>query len=308
MRLFKRSHFVQPAAVVAGSLLLAACGSSASKPSGMSGMNMPGISRPSSPVPAPSSSPMPGMDMDEPMPTGDGLAATAQGSTLVPASATVGGPTSDGFRFKILDASSGKAVTKFQDDQTKQMHFYLIRSDLSGFQHVHPTMAADGTWTAPLASAAPGSYRAYASFIAAGSDGAAVAPVLSVKVNVPGSAAPTALPAASTTTSVDGYTVTVSGSPMAGMAMPLKASISKDGAPVRNLQPYLATYAHLSAFHAGDLAFAHLHPQGAAATTDTGGPDLTFEATFPSSGDWRVFLQFQTGGTLHTAAITVDVR
>jgi len=247
------------------------------------------------------------MDRDEPMPAGDGLAATGQGFTLVPASATIGGPASDGFRFKILD-SSGKAVTKFADDQTKQMHFYLIRSDLSGFQHVHPTMAADGTWTAPLASAAPGAYRAYASFITAGADGKAVAPVLSVAVTAPGSAPTATLPAAASTTTVDGYTVTVSGSPMAGMAMPLKASITKGGAPVTNLEPYLATYAHLSAFHAGDLAFAHLHPQGPAATTDTGGPDLTFEATFPSSGDWRVFLQFQTGGTLHTAAITVHVR
>ena len=27
--------------------------------------------------------------------------------------------------------------------------------------------------------------------------------------------------------------------------------------------PYLDTYAHLTAFHEGDLAFAHLHPHGA---------------------------------------------
>jgi hypothetical protein len=54
---------------------------------------------------------------------------------------------------------------------------------------------------------------------------------------------------------------------------------------------------HLSAFHAGNLAFAHLHPQGGVATTDTGGPDLTFEADFSASGIWRVYVQFQTGGT-----------
>ncbi|HZE01023.1 MAG TPA: hypothetical protein VE155_04575 [Pseudonocardiaceae bacterium] len=30
--------------------------------------------------------------------------------------------------------------------------------------------------------------------------------------------------------------------------------------PVTDLQPYLDTYAHLTAFHGGDLAFADLHP------------------------------------------------
>jgi hypothetical protein len=245
------------------------------------------------------------MDMTEPMPSGNGLSATDKGFTFAPISTTLKEAASAGFTFRILGAD-GKPVTAFQDDQTKQMHFYLIRTDLSGFQHVHPVRAADGTWTAPLASASAGSYRAYASFITAGADGKAVALTLSTPVTAPGAATTVALPPASATTTVDGYTLTVSGSPMTGMEMPLKVTVAKDGKPVTDLQPYLATYAHLSAFHAGDLAFAHLHPQGAAAT-DTGGPDLTFDATFPGSGDWRVFLQFQTGGNLHTAAITVKI-
>jgi len=248
---------------------------------------------------------MPGMDMgSEPMPIGDGLSASSQGFTLAPVSTTLG---SGGFSFRILGAD-GKPVTAFEPDQTKLMHFYLVRSDLSGFQHVHPTMAADGTWTAPLAAASPGSYRAYASFITKDASAKPVALVLSSPITAPGTATTQALPAPSATTSVDGYTVTVDGAQMmAGMAMPLKVSIAKDGKPVTDLQPYLATYAHLSAFHAGDLAFAHLHPEGKDATTDTGGPDLTFQAELPKAGGWRLFLQFQTGGVLHTAAITLHV-
>ena len=266
---------------------------------------MPGMDMTSSPASGSTSTAMPGMDMTEPMPTGDGLSATDKGFTLAPTSTTLTA-AGGGFSFRILDAT-GKAVTSFQDDQTKLMHFYLVRSDLSGYQHLHPTMAADGTWTAPVAAAAPGTYRAYASFITAGGDGKPVALVLSSQVTVPGTATTTALPPASSSTTVDGYTVTVEGTPMPGMTMPLKVSISKDGTPVTNLQPYLAAYAHLSAFHAGDLAFAHLHPQGTAAATDMGGPDLTFEADLPKPGQWRVFLQFQTDGTVHTAAITLNV-
>jgi hypothetical protein len=239
-----------------------------------------------------------------PMPMGDGLAGTDQGFTFEPATTTLSGA---GFTFRIL-GPDGRPVTAFEPDQTKLMHFYLVRTDLSGFQHVHPTMAADGTWTAPLAAAQPGTYRAYASFIPKAASGEPVALVLSQLVTAPGTVTTVALPPAARTTTVDGYTVTVDGTQlMAGHAMPLKVSISKEGKPVTDLQPYLETYAHLSAFHAGDQAMAHLHPEGAPATTDTGGPDLTFEATLPEAGDWRLFLQFQTGGRLHTAAITLAV-
>lgn len=130
--------------------------------------------------------------------------------------------------------------------------------------------------------------------------------VLSRTVTVPGDAAESPLPAPATSTQVDGYTVTVKGESMAGMARPLTVSIARDGKPVTDLEPYLDTYAHLTAFHEGDAAFAHLHPT-TKVTGDHGGPDLTFHAELPTSGNWRLFLQFQTGGTLHTAALTLRV-
>ncbi|MFD0502698.1 hypothetical protein ACFQ0G_06690 [Streptomyces chiangmaiensis] len=90
------------------------------------------------------------------------------------------------------------------------------------------------------------------------------------------------------------------------MAHPLTVHVSKDGKPVTDLQPYLGTYAHLTAFHQGDQTFAHLHPT-TEVDGDNGGPDLSFHAQLPTSGSWRLFLQFRTGGTLHTAALTLHV-
>jgi hypothetical protein len=274
---------------------------SASSPgSGMAGMA--GMSATASS----SASGMGGMG-DEPMYTGDGLSASSGGFSLVPSDTTATLPANQALSlsFRIED-STGMAVTSFEDDQTKLMHFYLVRSDLSGFQHVHPTMAAGGTWTANLAAMAPGTYRAYASFITKNSSGTAVALVLSKQFTVAGTVSSTALPAAATTTEVDGYTVTLAGDLMAGMEHTLSATITKNGAAVTDLQPYLDTYAHLTAFHEGDMAFAHLHPQGSV-NGDHGGPTLTFEATMAESGNYRLFLQFQTGGVLHTAAITINV-
>lgn len=263
---------------------------------------------------------MPGMDhgsmtspaasghsgMDHGMPAGDGLSPSASGFrfVLAPSPLPAGQPAE--FRFQIVGAD-GKPVTVFEPDQTKLMHFYLIRSDLAGFQHIHPTMGGDGTWSAPVQPVDPGSYRAYVSFIARGTSGKAVPLVLGDRATVAGTATTTPLPPASSTAEADGYTLTLAGTPMAGMAHTLTATVSKNGQPVTDLQPYLDTYAHLTAFHEGDLAFAHLHPQGRT-QGDHGGPTLSFDAKLPTPGNWRLFVQFQTGGLLHTAAVTLSVQ
>lgn len=251
-------------------------------------------------APAPTDPGMGSMAMSEdPMPAGNGTHASWAGYTLVPASTN----SATSFAFHIT-GPDGKAVTSFEPDQTKLMHLYLIRTDLSGYQHLHPTMAPDGTWTAEPAAAAPGAYRAYTTFTTPDAMGKPIAFVLSVPFIVPGPATTVPLPAVAAATTVDGYTLTLTGQPMTGMAHQLALHVSRNGQPVTDLQPYLGTYAHLSAFHAGDLAFAHLHPSGAV-NGDHGGPDLNFEAEFSASGTWRIYVQFQTGGTLHTAAFTV---
>ncbi|MFJ4634117.1 hypothetical protein ACIP69_00250 [Streptomyces hygroscopicus] len=167
-------------------------------------------------------------------------------------------------------------------------------------------MAADGIWSADLASLTPGSWRMFASFTPDNGAQKGKDFVLSRTVTVPGRATKAPLPAAAGSTEVDGYTVTVKGELMAGMAHPLTVSVAKDGKPVTDLQLYLDTYAHLTAFHEGDAAFAHLHPT-TKVDGDHGGPDLSFHAELSTAGNWRLFLQFQTGGKLHTAALTLRV-
>ncbi|MFD0275769.1 hypothetical protein ACFVHB_17950 [Kitasatospora sp. NPDC127111] len=291
------------AAAAALSLALAACGSDA-----MSGMDHG--------AGAAATSAASGGHQGHQMPGGD-AAATAAAAGGAPAAErngyrltsttgtlTAGSPAE--YRFGIT-GPDGTPVTAFRTDQTKRMHFYAIRSDLTGFQHIHPEMAADGTWTAPLAALTAGTWRVYASFIPDAGAGQGNGLVLSSTVTVTGegAAAVAELPAATGSATVDGYTVAVEGAPAAGKAGELEVTVSKDGRPVTDLQPYLETFAHLTAFHAGDQAFAHLHPEAKAEAGGTGGPTLAFHAELPASGDWRLFLQFQTGGQLHTAALTL---
>ncbi|WP_256725896.1 hypothetical protein [Streptomyces sp. IMTB 2501] len=239
------------------------------------------------------------------MPTGNGLADRQDGYTLASDTNRLPAGKTATYRFAIT-SSSGKPVTVFALDQTKRLHFYAIRSDLTGFQHVHPTMASDGTWTASLAALQPGSWRLFTQFMPDTGPGKGQDFVLSRTVTVPGSAPTTALPAPASSTTSDGYTLTLSGDLKAGTASPLTVTVHKDGKPVTDLQPYLDTYAHLTAFHQGDEAFAHLHPQ-TKVNGSHGGPTLDFMTALPASGNWRLFLQFQTAGTLHTAAVTLHV-
>ena len=65
--------------------------------------------------------------------------------------------------FRVV-GDDGAAITDFDVEHTKPMHLIVVRRDLTGFQHLHPRMDADGTWTTPLTLPEAGIYRAFADF------------------------------------------------------------------------------------------------------------------------------------------------
>jgi hypothetical protein len=226
-----------------------------------------------------------------------GLASSRGGYTLTPTDPT---PEAGSFSFQIT-GPDGAPVTAFDVEHDKRMHLIVVRRDTTGFQHVHPEMAPDGTWSVPLAFAAGGSYRAFADFAPTGGE----ATTLGVDLGVPGEFAPVEH-APSRTAQVDGYTVELTGELVPGRASPLTLTVSKDGQPVTDLQPYLAAYGHLVALREGDLAYLHVHPDGEPGDGVTpAGPQIEFVAEVPSAGDYRLFLDFQHGGVVRTAEFTV---
>lgn len=203
--------------------------------------------------------------------------------------------------FRIL-GPGGHPVTAYQVAHDKELHLVVVRRDLTGFQHVHPARAADGTWSVPLDLSAAGEYRVFADFTPVGHDGI----TLGADLAVAGSFAPLSLPAPSRTAQVDGYTVTLAGDLVAGQSSKLTLTVDKDGAPVTDLQPYLAAYGHLIALRDGDLAYLHVHPAGVPGDGATPpGPGITFYAAIPSAGDYGLFLDFQHHGKVRTASFIV---
>ena len=226
-----------------------------------------------------------------------GLQITQDGYRLAPLSATLSTGRAQPFRFRILGPDH-QPVTAYTTSHTKDLHLIVVRRDLTGFQHVHPSLSPDGTWSVPLAVAAPGQYRVFADFKpAARADGL----TLGADVPAPGDYRPRTLPPAVRTATVDGYTVSLAGDLSPGGASKLTLTVRKGGAPVTDLQPYLGAYGHLVALRDGDLAYLHVHPDDSGGKA---GPDIAFHAEVPAAGAYRLYLDFQHGGKVRTAEFT----
>ena len=227
-----------------------------------------------------------------------GLLVSERGYTLVPVPAPEGE-----FAFRIT-GPDGEPVTRYEVAHDKRMHLIVARRDLSGFRHVHPELAADGTWRVASPLGSPGVWRAFADFTPTGAEPL----TLGVDVTVPGELTERPLPAPASSATVDGYTVTLDGTPQPGRTATLTLTVSRDGVPVTDLEPYLGAYGHLVALRQGDLAYLHVHPEGAPGDGRTApGPAVSFAAEFPSAGAYRLYLDFRHGGTVRTAEFTVYV-
>ena len=230
-----------------------------------------------------------------------GLAVSDAGYALGPVSAPATAGAAGEVRFAVT-GPDGRPVQDYDVVHDKQLHVVVVRRATASFRHVHPTLGADGTWSIPWTWEQAGSYRVFADFDPAGEQGQLT---LGTDVQVGGAYAPQPLPPASRTATVDGYTVTLAGDLATGAAQPLTFTVTWDGRPVTDLQPYLGAYGHLVALRAGDLAYLHVHPDDEGAQAGPG-PDVRFAAQAPSPATYRLFLDFQHGGTVHTAAFTLD--
>ena len=199
-------------------------------------------------------------------------------------------------RFRVIEDESGETVRDFDIEHTKRMHIIVARRDLQGFQHLHPEQAADGSWSLPLKLDDPGSYRIFADF-----SHEEEKTTLATDLRVDGDADLRPLPEpAPTAISDGGYDVRLdAGRVERGKEADLRFTITKDGETIEP-DEYLGAGGHLVALREGDLAFLHVHP--------TDDHAAAFAATFPTAGKYRLFLQFEHEGRVHTVAFTQEVK
>jgi hypothetical protein len=186
-----------------------------------------------------------------------------------------------------LETSAGP-VTQFDETHGALLHTILVRPDLSDFRHVHPTIDADGAWEITVE---PGPWHVvFESLPRGAAEPVVVATDLADGVTVES----VALPAPDDSVDVAGLRVE-----RAGFEFAVTAT---DGSPAQGLEPYLGQPAHLVAIRQGDLAYAHLHPQGATPGT------FMFGGGLSEAGTYRLFLQFGHSGDVLTVPFTVEIR
>ena len=230
-----------------------------------------------------------------------GLAVAAHGYRLELSQNSVAVTRSLPFQFRIL-GPDGAAVTRFDVEHDKRLHLVLVRRDTSGYQHLHPEMAADGTWSVALTLPAAGSYRLLTDFKPEGG----VRTTLGADVQVAGHYEPEHYDSAARTDTVDGFGVRLDGDLVPGRESSLTVTVSRNGTPVGDLQPYLGAYGHLVTLRAADLGYLHVHPLGAPGDgTTLAGPEVRFAVAVPTAGRYRLFLDFQHEGKVRTAEFTL---
>lgn len=238
------------------------------------------------------------------LPAGDGTTASYVGFTLAGLTFPTRSGTPEPYSFHI-ETYRGKPLTNYVVDLTKKMHVYVVSTDLSVFRHLHPTMAADGTWSGEVTLPQDGQYRLITEFITPGDGGNKDQLFLGAVRNVGVPTERTPLPAPATESTASGITVRIENQPTTGFEHHLKIGIEKAGAPA-SLGSYLGVYAHVSAFEVKTGGLVHMHPLGAPITQGKFAV-LDFHTAFDNPGDYRMFVQVRISGIVWTVPITVLV-
>ncbi|GIH04628.1 hypothetical protein Rhe02_26950 [Rhizocola hellebori] len=223
----------------------------------------------------------------------DGLSDSFEGYLIRPAAV----PTARGkdipFAFHIL-RPDGQILSDYETVQERMLHLYLVRDDMSGFQHLHPTLSA-GQWSTQVTIDDGGPYRFYAEFTPKGRSVLGHPIVLGVPFVIAGDTKLAPMPAPASASAAGPYTVTrLDGTAHLIAGRPALLRFAVDA----QLEPYLGALAHMSAFEVRTQALTHLHPIPS---------ELAFHTQFANRGEYRLFMDFQVAGALHRAAFTIFV-
>ncbi|HEV2884490.1 MAG TPA: hypothetical protein VGW36_06500, partial [Pyrinomonadaceae bacterium] len=222
-------------------------------------------------------------------------------------------------RFAIQHPQTGEPVKRYVVNHEKLFHLFIVSEDLSEYQHIHPQLEPDGTFSVATTLPKPGFYKLHADFFPAGGMPQVIHRDLSTEGYSPSKRATSALqPDQSFSKIVDGMNITLdldSATFAAGNFLTLKYRLAdaRTGEPVRDLDPYLGAWGHTLILNADQSEYLHSHPTEMVPASGNGavvrgGPNVEFNTIFPKAGVYRIWTQFQRAGKVSTVSFTVGVR
>ena len=185
----------------------------------------------------------------------------------------------------------------------KKIHLIIVSKDLGQFYHEHPEYTAQGNYKATYTFPKGGDYVLFQDYTPAGSGHQLGRQPISVK----GPAyTPVKFKNDDMQWAQDGYSATLAFDKAltTGQLLGMKITISKDGQPVTDLANYLGALGHVVVISEDTERYLHVHPNEQADK----GPTIGFNTNFEKPGLYRVFLQFNHGGRIHTGDFTINVK
>jgi hypothetical protein len=203
-----------------------------------------------------------------------------------------------------IQDKNGKPIETFDTVHEKQLHLIIVSKDLSYFTHIHPDYKGNGQFTINTQFPTAGEFKAIADFTPTGVGAMNKSQWITIQGHAP---APKAIdPEATRTKVVDGKEVTLTFDHlMANIELSVNFTIkdAQSKEPVTDLQPYLGAVGHVVIVSKDAENYLHVHPTDEKAK----GPEATFMTTFPHSGVYKIWGQFQQNGKVFTVPFVVNV-
>ncbi|MNI31478.1 hypothetical protein D3C73_853640 [compost metagenome] len=204
-----------------------------------------------------------------------------------------------------ITGKDGTPINKFDENHEKLLHLIIVNHDLSFFNHIHPEFQGDGKFKVTTSFPAGGDYKVFADFIPTGGAGT----TLSDWVKVEGHASQHTAVKADTklVKEIDGKKVELTlSSNKANEEVTLTFNIrdAETNKGIDILEPYLGAVGHVVILSDDAEQYLHVHPMDEKAT----GPEAKFATSFPHSGTYKIWGQFQQNGKVFTAPFVVDMK
>lgn len=192
----------------------------------------------------------------------------------------------------------------------KKLHLIIVSADLKYFLHLHPDFIG-GKWKVLANLPNAGTYYAYADIAPVNGDPVVLRSDLVVQNPTPANIAyPDLTPdlkvvRKSSTNQEYSAQLTLT-RPTVLQQSVLSFQLTSQGAPIKNLQPYLGALGHVVIFREGDPdSFMHTHPLS---SSDSVKAVLEFLTTFSKAGRYVAFAEFKLGVKVYMFPIVFEVK
>jgi hypothetical protein len=196
---------------------------------------------------------------------------------------------------------SDSTIVELQKTHEKLIHVIAVNEELTWFDHIHAEPDNTGTYIVNETFPTAGKYLVYADYksIIGGpqTDRLEVDVVGNKKTSSPYQHQ------AKIKSETDGYSLSIpNGKDLTTGSVSLPIILVKDGKKVQreDIENYLGAVAHIILIGQDEKDFVHIHPE----STDIS--PIHAQADISKPGMYRMWVQFQTNGKVHTADFTLN--